>query len=283
MMETVPLQTRKPYLVIRPLSGWAALDLRELWVFRDLLLTLAGRDVKLRYRQTALGVTWVVLQPLITAAAFTLVFGVIGKFPTNGLPTFLISYAGLLGWNAFSTTISKGGVSLVGNAHLVAKVYFPRLALPLSTVFSTVIDFGVAVCVMAALMAWYRVAPGVRVLTMPVWLVLLLAMGTGLGLITAALTVSYRDVQYVMPVMLMVLQYVSPVGYLVERNVPERFVAWYMLNPLAGLIEAFRWSLLGHEQVHWGFVVYASAAALAVLLIGMASFKRMERRFADII
>jgi len=283
LMESAPLQPRKPYLVIRPVLGWAALDLRELWVFRDLLLTLGGRDVKLRYRQTALGVTWVVLQPLITAAAFTLVFGVIGRFPTNGLPTFLISYAGLLGWNAFSTTISKSGISLVGNSHLVAKVYFPRLALPLSTLFSTLIDFGVALGVMAALMAWFHVAPGVRVLTMPVWLALLLAMGTGLGLITAALTVSYRDVQYVVPVMLMVLQYVSPVGYLVAQNVPERLAPWYMLNPLAGLIEAFRWSLLGHEAVHWGFVVYAAALALAVLLIGMVSFKRMERRFADII
>lgn len=282
-METSPAIRRKPYLVIRPVSGWAALELGELWRFRDLLLTLAGRDVRLRYRQTALGVIWVVLQPLMLAAGFTLVFGVIAKLPTDGLPTFVISYAGLLGWNVFNTMISKGGISLVGNAHLVSKVYFPRLALPLSVVFSTLLDFVVALAVMAGLMIWYHVTPGLRLLSMPLWLAMFLALGGGFALMTAALTVSYRDVQYIVPVLLMVLQYVSPVGYVVGRNVHGRLLRWYMLNPLAGLIEAFRWSILGRETVHWGYVLQASIVSVAILLIGMICFKRMERKFADVI
>lgn len=281
-MDPVPY-ARKPYLVLRPATGWAALDLHELWQFRDLLLTLGGRDVKLRYRQTALGAAWVVIQPLIMASAFTLVFGLFAKLPTNGLPTFLISYAGLLGWNAFNSTVSKGGMSLVGNAHLVAKVYFPRMALPVSTVFSTLIDFGVGLVVLGGLMLWYRVVPGPQILLMPVFLLLLLALATGCALLTAALTVSYRDVQYVVPVLMMVLQYVSPVGYLVSTTVKGRAFAWYMLNPLASLIEGFRWSLVGNESLHWGYVGYSTAVALVSLFLGTLAFKRMERKFADII
>lgn len=285
-METAPPPARKPYMIIRPAQGWAALDLRELWQFRDLLLTLGGRDVRLRYRQTALGVTWVILQPLIAAAAFVLVFGVLARLPTN----FPIAFAGTLAWTLFSTTVTKGSTSLIGNAGLVSKVYFPRLALPLSTVFSTLIDFIVGLAVMFVLMACYHVMPGPRILLLPVWLLLLLALGAGVGLFASALTVSYRDVQYVVPVLIMVLQYVSPVGYMIgnpdphgKPTVPAWLVPYYMLNPLAGLIEAFRWSLLGHEQVHWGYVAYAAALSMIVFFAGAVTFKRMERKFADVI
>lgn len=283
-METETARSRKPYLVIRPAAGWAALDLRELWQFRDLVVTLAGRDVKLRYRQTALGIAWVVLQPLVGAAAFTLVFGVLAKLPTN----FLIAYAGMLGWTAFSTTISKGSTSLVGNAHLVSKVYFPRMAMPLSTVLSTLIDFGVGLIVMFVLMLAYHAAPGARLALLPIWLFLLLSLGTGIALFASALTVSYRDVQYVIPVMVQVLQYISPVGYRVAnpdgtRTVPQWLLPYYMLNPLAGLIEAFRWSLLGDEPVHWMYVGYAAVVSILMLLLGATAFKRMERKFADVI
>jgi len=268
--------------VIRPESGWAALDVRELWRFRDLLLTLAAREVKLRYRQTALGVAWVVLQPLLTSGIFTVVFGIIAALPTDGLPPFLFSYAGLLGWVAFSNTLSKGGTSLVGNAHLVSKVYFPRLALPLSTVFSTLIDVGVALIVMVPLMVHYRIAPGMGVMLAPVWLALFLMLGAGFGLLTSALTVRYRDVQYIVPVLVMMLQYISPFGYSTERIKPS-LLQWYMLNPLAGLTEALRWSLLGRGTVHWPYVWYAAAVSVLVLVAGAIFFKRMERQFADII
>ena len=275
----LPVTSRKPYLVLRPPSGWAALDLRELWQFRDLLLTLAARDVKLRYRQTLLGIAWVVLQPLIAAGAFTLVFGVLANLPS----TFIISYAGMLGWTIFSNTLTKGSTSLVTNAHLVSKVYFPRLALPLSVAFSTLIDFAVGLVMMVVLMGIYRHPPTLGLFLLPIWIVLLLALGTGIGLLTSALTVTYRDVQYIVPVLVMILQYVSPVGYLVAGTVPHRLLAHYMLNPLAGLIEAFRWSMLGSEEVHWAYVGYAGAISLLVLLIGALAFKRMERKFADVI
>ena len=282
-METVPPQTRKPYLVIRPPSGWAALDLRELWQFRDLLLTLAGRDVKLRYRQTALGVAWVVLQPLLLSGIFTIIFGVIGKMPTAGVPPFLFSYAGLLGYGAFNSTLTRSSISLVGNAHLVGKVYFPRLAMPLSTIFSALIDFGVSLVVVLLLMGLYRVVPTERMLLMPLFLLLFLAIGSGLGLLAAALTVSFRDVQYIVPVMVTALQLLSPIGF-DSRIIPQRLLPWYMtLNPLAGLVEAFRWSVLGTGTVHWGYVVYSGAFSIAALFVGAVVFKRMERKFADVI
>ena len=281
-MESVS-STRKPYLVIRPPAGWAALDLRELWQFRDLLMTLAGRDVKLRYRQTVLGIAWVVLQPLLLSGIFTIIFGVIGKLPTAGLPPFLFSYAGLLGYTAFNTTITKSSVSLIGNAHLVSKVYFPRLAIPLSTVFSALIDFAISWVVVLLLMAWYHVAPTPRMLTMPLWLAMFLAIGSGVGLLSAALTVSYRDVQYIVPVLVMALQYLSPIGFDSAR-IPGWLLPWYMiLNPLAGLVEAFRWSVLGAGTVHWSYVAYSCVFSIIALFAGAVAFKRMERQFADVI
>ena len=269
--------------MIRPQSGWAALNLRELWQFRDLLFTLGGRDIKLRYRQTLLGVIWVVLQPLLGAGIFTIVFGVIGKLKTDGVPNFVFSFAGLLGLNLFSTTLSKAGVSLVGNAHLVSKVYFPRVALPLSTGFSALVDFAVGLAVMVILLACYRIGPGPGLLLLPCWVGLLLLLGIGVGLWASALTVSYRDVQYVVPVLLMFIQFVSPIGYSVRGNVPQWLVKWYMLNPLAGLIEAFRWSVLGRGDVHWVYVAYAAAVAALCFVGGAVAFKRMERKFADVI
>jgi len=282
-METSVSTSRRPYLIVRPARGWAALDLRELWQFRDLLLTLAGRDVRLRYRQTALGIAWVVLQPLLLSGIFTVIFGIIGKMPTAGIPPFLFSFAGLLGYGAFNSTLTKSSTSLVGNAHLVSKVYFPRLAIPLSTVFSSLIDFTVSLVVVLLLMAFYRVAPTGRMALMPALLVLFLAMGSGLGLFAAALTVSYRDVQYVVPVLVTALQLVSPIGF-DSKIIPSWLLPWYMtLDPLAGLVEAFRWSVLGTGTVHWGYVAYSAAFALAVLLVGAAAFKQMERKFADVI
>ena len=282
-MEAVAASPRKPYLVIRPSKGWAALDLRELWQFRDLLLTLAGRDVKLRYRQTALGVAWVVLQPLLLSGIFTVVFGMIGHLPTGGVPPFLFSFAGLLGYAAFNTTLTKSSISLIGNAHLVSKVYFPRLAMPLSTIFSAMIDFGVSFVVVLILMAKFHVMPTHRMLLMPLFLLLFLAIGTGFGLLAAALTVSYRDVQYIVPVFVTALQLFSPIGFDTVA-ISDRLLPWYMtIDPLAGLVEAFRWSILGSGTVHWGYVAYSAVFSVIALFAGAVMFKRMERKFADVI
>ncbi|HXE52841.1 MAG TPA: ABC transporter permease [Tepidisphaeraceae bacterium] len=282
-MESALPGPRKPYLIIRPPKGWAALDLHELWQFRDLLLTLAARDVKLRYRQTALGVVWVVLQPLLLSGIFTIIFGVIGNMPTGGLPPFLFSFAGLLGYAAFNSTLTKSSISLIGNAHLVSKVYFPRMAMPLSTVFSALIDFGVSFVVVLLLMALYHVPPTHRMIYLPAFLALFLAMGVGFGLLSSALTVSYRDVQYIVPVFVTAFQLFSPIGFDTSK-IPARVLPWYMIvDPLAGLVEAFRWSLLGGGTVHWGYVVYSAVFSLVALLVGAIMFKRMERKFADVI
>ena len=285
-MTAIPSQPlsprREPLVKIRPDRGWSPLDLREVWRFRDLLLALALRDVKLRYRQTALGVGWVLIQPLLAAGIFALVFGRVAKLPSEGLPYFLFSYAGLLAWNAFHSTLSKASTSLVGNAQLVSKVYFPRLALPLSTVLSTVLDFVIGLALLAVLMAAYRVAPTPAVLLLPLWFVLVVLLATGLGLFASALTVSYRDVQYILPVIIPFLLYASPVGYSVSA-VPHNLRPLFLLNPLTGLLEAFRWSVFGTAAPAWGGVLYSALAAAAVFVAGTYAFKNMERRFADVI
>ncbi len=272
----------KPYLTIRASSGWQAVNLRELWLFRDLFLTLAGRDVKLRYRQTALGAVWVILQPLLAAGIFSFVFGKVAKLPSDGIPYFVFSYAGLLAWNAFSSTLQRASACLIGNGPLLSKVYFPRLVLPLSTILATLIDFGVALTMMVGLMAVYHVVPTAGLLLLPVWLALILLLALGMGLYSSALMVSYRDVQYVMPVLIQFLLYGSPVAYAVSA-VPAKLRAAYMLNPLAGLMEAFRWSLLGRGQLQWGPLAYSAVLCVGIFFLGALSFKRMERRFADVI
>ena len=274
------LTSPKPHLTIQPTAGWQAINLRELWQFRDLLITLAQRDVKLRYRQTALGVVWVILQPLIAALIFAFVFGKMAKLPSPpGVPYLVFSYASLLAWNAFSSTLSKSSGCLLQNSNLVSKVYFPRLALPLSTVFSTLIDFGVALVVMALLMIINHVVPTLALLLLPVWLLLLIMLAVGVGLYTSALMVSYRDVQYILPVMLNFLLYASPIAY----TVPAKYQALFAANPLTGLLEAFRWSLLGTAAPHWNTVAYSVAVTVVVFVLGAFSFKKMERKFADVI
>ena len=245
-------------------------------------MTLAGRDVKLRYRQTALGVIWVVLQPLVAAGIFSLVFGRVAKLPSDGVPYFLFAYAGLLGWNAFSTTLTKASSCLVGNSHLISKVSFPRLVLPLSTLVGTLIDFGVALAMMSVLMVCYHVAPGWGILLLPLWLLLVMMLAVGIGLYTSALAVTYRDIQYVLPVMIQFAMYVSPVAYAVSV-VPMRLRATYFLNPLSGLLEAFRWSLLGTGNIQWAYVAYSIVVVVGVFVAGAFMFKKMERKFADVI
>jgi lipopolysaccharide transport system permease protein len=287
------LSEPKPHLIIRPSSGWQSLDLHRLWQYGDLLMTLAQRDVKLRYRQTALGVIWVILQPLLAAGIFSFVFGAIAGLPSEGVPYIVYSYAGLLCWNAFNSTLSKTSSVLVQNAHLVSKVYFPRLILPLSTLLSTLVDFGVALGMMAVLMAVYGVALGWGLLLLPVWLLLTLLLSVGIGFFLSALMVSYRDVQYVVPVLTQLLFYASPVVYSIgsalgrlsdNTGLVSNFGMWFFtLNPLSGLLEAFRWSLLGRGQMPWGAVGYSAAFSLLVFVGGAFAFKKMERKFADVI
>jgi lipopolysaccharide transport system permease protein len=275
-------RARRPHLTIRPSRGWVPLNLREMWQFRDLLFALAGRDVKLRYKQTALGVIWVVLQPLIAAGIFSFVFGKVAKLSSDGQPYFIFAFAGLLGWNLFSSVLTKVSGSLVGNAHLISKVFFPRLILPLSSIPSALVDFAVSAGMLAVLMVIYGVVPRWGMLWLPVWIVILLMIATGVGLFATSLMVSYRDVGYVLPVALQILQYASPIAYSVS-GVPEHLRHWYGLNPLTSLFVAIRWSVFGSGSMDWLHLSYSAGIAVVVLLMGIYSFKRMERKFADVI
>ncbi len=268
--------------VLRPRSGWRAIDTGELWRFRDLFWSLAIRDVKLRYRQTALGVIWIVLQPLLAAGIFAFVFGTVAKLPTGGVPYVVFAYAGLLGWNAFNTTVSKISTSMVQHAGMVQKIYFPRLSLPLSVLPGTILDFGVALTVMGVLMAQTQTFPGWSIVLLPVWLVLVLMIATGMGLIAAALMVSYRDVAQMLPVAIQMILYASPVAYALSA-VPSQWRFWYSLNPLVGIFEGFRWSLVSGAPLSVGWSLYSAVVSVVALVAGALVFTRMERRFADVV
>lgn len=275
-------QSPRPLLVIRPTRGWRSLDLREIWRFRDLLLMFAIRDLKLRYRQTALGLAWVLIQPLLGAGVFALVFGRVAKLSTSGVPYFLFAYSGLLGWNLFQGTLSRCGGSLVSNAHLVSKVFFPRIIVPLSAACSAAVDTAVSLAFLLVLMPAYGMPLTPAFALVPVWLLLFQILALGLGLYAAALSVSYRDINHILPVAVQFLLYASPVGYRTAL-VPGTLREFYVLNPLAGLLEALRWSILGGTPPHWGHVAYAAILSCTLLVAGAFAFRRMERRFADVI
>lgn len=271
-----------PDLVIKPPTRWAPIRTGELWEFRDLLVRFAARDVTLRYRQTALGVTWVILQPLLAAGVFTFVFGKVAALPSEGVPYFAFSYAGMLGWNLFNSTISKFSASLVGNSGLVSKIFFPRLVLPLSTLGSTLIDFGVALGMMAVILLLAGVTPGAGLVALPLWILLATLLGGGVGLMAAALTVKYRDVGYVLPVVTQILLYATPIAYSLSR-VPASALVWVKLNPLTGVMVGFRWSLLDTTRPDTFMIVWGCCASALLFIAGAAVFTRMERQFADVI
>jgi lipopolysaccharide transport system permease protein len=276
-----------PMLTIRPAAGWAALNIEEIWHFRELMMTFAVRDLKLRYRQTALGAAWVVFQPLMAAGILSFVFGMVaGLKGSNGVPYFIFSYAGLLGWNAFNSTFTKSAACLVGNAQLVSKIYFPRIILPLSTAISSLVDFAIALVVILLIMPFFHLIPSWQIVFLPLWFLLITLLAAGLGLYTSALTVSYRDVQYIVPVFMQFLMYASPVAYSVAdamARVPAKYRFVYILNPLTGLLEAMRFSVLGRGDVNWNYVIYSTITALVAFVGSAMAFKRMEQKFADVI
>jgi lipopolysaccharide transport system permease protein len=282
-----PHAPQRPRLLIEPPTAWAALNLRDLWHFRELLWNLAVRDVKLRYRQTALGVVWVILQPLLGAAIFAFVFGKVGRFKTPGnVPYLLFALSGMMAWQAFAGTLTRTSNTMVGNAHLVSKVYFPRIVLPLGTLSSTLLDFAVTLVFLFILMAFRWHMPGWNLLLMPVCLLLLMMLSLGVGLWATALSVSYRDVGYIVPVVTQLLFYLSPVAYSVEtvlERVSDRHRTLYFLNPLASILEGFHWSLLSVGTVHWGWLAYAAVVSFGTLVVGAYVFSRMERKFADVV
>jgi lipopolysaccharide transport system permease protein len=272
-----------PRLIIRPRKSWLPPDPRDLWAFRELCFRFAARDITLRYRQTALGVTWVILQPLLGAGVLSFVFGgVAGLEGPPGVPYFVFSLAGMVGWTAFSQTATRSSGSLVANAQMIQKVFFPRLLLPVSTVLSTMVDVAVSIALLAVLLAVNGIWAGAAILTFPLWLLLFVTLGLGLGLVASSLMVTYRDVQYVLPVGVQLLLYASPVAYAVDA-VPESARWAVALNPLTGILEGLRWSVLGTAPPSAGALVYSVVSCMALFIGGLLLFNRMERRFADVI
>jgi lipopolysaccharide transport system permease protein len=271
-----------PLLVIRPESARSLGILGDLWAFRDLLWSLADRDLRLRYRQTLLGVAWVALQPVLGALIFTFVFGIVAGLKSDGVPYFLFTFASLAGWGLFSGIVTRASGSLVQNSGLIAKVWFPRAVLPGSTIPAALVDFAVAGLVLLALMVWSGVPLRATLLFAPLWALALVTLALGIGLVGASLMVSYRDVQHILPVAMQLILYASPVAY-AAANVPDRYRTLYYLNPLTPLLEGLRASVLGTPMPPMRAVGYAIAVALLAFGVGTLVFRRLERRFADVI
>jgi len=270
-----------PVTRIAPSRGWGALKLGEIWKRRELLYLFVWRDLKVRYKQTLLGATWAVIQPVVTMVLFSVIFGGLAGMPSDGLPYPIFTFAALLPWYYFASSLSRVAGSVVAEAHLISKIYFPRLIVPLSGVAAGIVDFTISFCVLLAMMLWFGLLPTWRVVTLPVFLLLVAATALGVGLWLSALNVRYRDIGHVMPFVIQSWFFASPVIYPVTM-VPERWRLLYSLNPMVGVLEGFRWALLGKEAPQLD-VMAASTVAVGALLVGGAFyFKRVERTFADL-
>ncbi len=271
-----------PVTIIQPPHGWSAIDLRELWAFRDLFLILSGRDVKLRYKQTVLGVTWVILQPLVAALIFAVIFGRFAKLPSDGNPYLLLVFSGLLPWNVFSGALQRAGISIISDARLVSKVYFPRMIIPIASSAAVLIDFAVALVVFLVLAAFYGILPTWHIVALPAFLLLTMAGALGASLWLAAVNAEYRDFVYAMPFVIQIWTFASPVAY-ATKIVPGNWQWLYDLNPVVGYIDGFRWTLLRSSGLSPEAVLASVLVSVALLISGAMFFRRMERRFADVI
>ena len=256
--------------------------LREFWNYRELFYFLAWRDVKVRYKQTIIGVAWAVLQPLLTMVVFTLLFGNLAGISTDGVPRPLFYFAALLPWTYVSTTVSASGMSLISNSQLLTKIYFPRLIMPTSAGLSGLLDFLIGTVILAVLMAWYRVPVGWSLLLWPVLVLQMTLLALGAGTFLAALNVKYRDVKYALPFVIQLWLFASPIIYPTSM-VPERFQWILALNPLTGLVEAFRYSLLPGSPVHWDVLGISAVVTVAIAVVSVVYFRRTENAFADIV
>lgn len=267
--------------IIAPQKGWRTLNLRELWAYRELLVVLAQRDLKVRYKQTVLGAAWAIIQPLTTMLLFSLVFGRLAKIPSDGLPYPIFVYAGLLPWTFFANALSGSGNSLVGSQHLISKVYFPRLIIPLASISTSLVDFAISSLILLALMIYYGIGWSMNLLAVPMLVVAVIFIALGVGTLLSALTVTYRDFRYVVPFMVQFWMYATPVIYPASLF-PQKWQWVLYLNPMAGLIEGFRSAFLGRPFDFTGIAI-SMTVAVVVFVFGIFYFEKMERRFADII
>ena len=271
-----------PVYRIAPSRRWAPLDLGELWAYRELLYFLVWREVKVRYKQTVLGVAWAIVQPFFTMVVFSVCFGRFAKMPSDGLPYPVFTYCALLPWQLFAFALNESSNSVVANQRLISKVYFPRLMMPIATVGVGLVDFAVASAVLGAMMAYYGIVPGLAVLTVPVWVLLAVLTALGAGLWLSALNVKYRDVRYTLAFLTQIWLFATPIIY-PSSSVPAAWRPIYALNPMVGVIEGFRWALLGGPTAP-GLTTAVSVGTVSLLLVGgLFYFRRMERTFADVV
>ncbi len=274
--------TAQPTVVIQPSRGLFDLDLRALWEYRGLLYFLVWRDVKVRYKQTVLGATWAILQPVMTMTVFTVIFSYFAQIPSEGLPYPVFAYAALLPWNYFAQAMNRSGGSLVGNAGLISKVYFPRLMIPLASTVTPIVDLAVSFIPLLGLMLWFGITPTRGVVALPFFLLLAMLAALSIGLWLSPIHVRYHDVGYVIPFLTQFWMYGSPVVYPVSL-VPERWRWLYGLNPMAGVIEGFRWALVGTARPDFRVMAISASVVFVLFLGGIVFFKRMERTFADVV
>jgi lipopolysaccharide transport system permease protein len=278
---TVP-QAALPHVVIRPARGWTGLELRELWQYRELLFFLIWRDIKVRYKQTALGAAWAVIQPVFSMVVFSLFFGRLAKVPSDGIPYPVFAYCALLPWQLFAYALAESSNSVVANERLITKVYFPRLVIPIAGVLAGLADFATAFSVLIVLMLHYGIVPTWTIATLPLFVLLAILTALAVGLWLSALNVQYRDVRYTVGFLTQIWLFLSPVAY-PSSLVPERWRPFYGLNPMAGVVEGFRWALVGKTPAP-GAMLGVSVAMVVLLLVGgLYYFRRMENSFADVI
>ena len=275
-------EMRAPTVVIEPRKGLLDLDLGSIWEYRELVYFLVWRDVKVRYKQTVVGAGWVILQPLLTMMIFTVIFSYLAKIPSDGLPYPIFAYTALLPWTYFSQALGRGGGGLVGNANLISKVYFPRLIIPLASVVTPAVDLLLSFLVLLGLMVWYGITPTWGVVALPLFLLLALITALAVSLFLSSLNVRYRDIGYIIPFLTQFWMYASPVIYPVSI-IPEKWRLLYSLNPMVGVIEGFRWALLGKAHPDFGVMAVSTVVVIALLFGGVVYFRQMERTFADVI
>jgi lipopolysaccharide transport system permease protein len=271
-----------PTLRIARSKGWVPLKLSELWEYRELLYFLIWRDIKVRYKQTALGATWAVIQPFFTMVVFSLFFGRLAGMPSDGIPYPIFSFAALVPWSFFANGLSQSSNSLVGSSNLITKVYFPRLIIPLASSFSGVVDFLIAFGVLIVMMLYYSLLPTLNVLWLPLFFLLAMVTSLGVGLWLSALNVEYRDVRFIVPFITQFWLFVTPIAY-PSSLLSEPWHTLYGLNPMVGVVEGFRWALLGTKTAPGPIIAVSSAAAIVILITGAFYFRRMEKTFADIV
>lgn len=268
--------------IIKPSYGWAALNLRDLLLYRELIFFMTWRDLKVRYKQTLLGASWAILQPFLTMVVFSIFFGNLAKVPSDGVPYPIFSYTALIPWTLFSKALQDASRSLVANSHMITKIYFPRMILPLSSVMAGVVDFLIAFVVLLGMMVFFNLFPTINVLVLPLFLLLALVTAVGVGLWLSALNVLFRDINYVLPFLTQFWMFLTPVAY-PSSMVPSEWQVIYALNPMTGVVEGFRWALLGTGPPPGIMTLVSSTTAVILLISGMFYFRRMERLFADMV